>query len=1310
MCGIKDVLVVALILGSLLIVGCGSGDDSTAQSEEPVNQAPSVPLVYPVTSPTSVQTQTLAGEKSANSSIWVNGVERVPLDEQTNWSITDMALIEGNNSFDLSAKDSEGRESQTVTVRIVLDTTAPSSPAVNSGLLTANSAYNLTGTKEAGSAIWINGIERVALDELTEWSVSVQLQEGGNSFNVVAKDNLGNESDAIAVNVVLDSTPPASPVVVSPLLTNNRSYILSGTKEAGSSIWLNAVEIQALNDSTNWSTSLSLQEGNNALHLTARDNLGNESAVLGINVVLDSMPPATPAVNSPLTTENSAYVLSGTKEAGSSLWVNGVERVAVNNETGWSLNYTLTAGDNSFAITSKDSLGNESSVQNITVSLIVTPLGPKPPTVNPVSSPTNLTQVTLAGTKDTGTSLWINDILRVPANTSTDWSYVYVFTEGVNELNFTVRDEQGNSSSVVSLTIVLDTIDPWAPTINTVVSPFNSENYPLSGQKQVGTAIWMDGSVLVEADSAATWSTHITLSVEGNNRFSLTSVDGAGNTSTATVLNIVRDTIAPSAPTFSGVLLTSEPSYTLSGTKDADTSVWIGNSQVVANNAETTWSYTTNLAEGDNIFNIYCQDPAGNVSPSNAQTVVLNTNVPSTPTVTSNPETNNSAYLLTGTKDPGASIWFNGVEQVPADPNMVWQLAITLLDGDNIFDISSKDILGLESAPRRVTIVLDTVPPDNPVVTSREYVNTLKYTMSGNKGFRDSLWIDDVEWGAGSGTRWSTEVTLNLGINTFSLKTQDPAGNWSGTVIATIDVDMTPPGPVTDLRIDIDDRRLTLNWTNPTDDFTRIHVLSSTVGYANGPDDRVDQTLRADFRPVSELYNDLLNGTPYYYTIYAVDRYLNASPPATITASPGIPGSLDHEYNYPAGFVSFGTPPWTLSTWPRPKPTFTDTGHDMVMHNGKVLMVGSVTRDLAMYRFNLDGSVDTTFNNDGKVVYNSTESSFGKSEEAAYAVRIQPDGKILLAGLYSYFGREIGLWRFNENGSLDTSFSALSQPITPDLADFAYALALQSDGKIIVAGKSGLSADGIYNMTLWRFDSRGRWDITFGRYGVVSYTATPESVAHAMEIQSDGKIVVAGDSVLNGITAMTIWRFNSDGTPDNTFNGNGVVRNETGRLTQWSNNALTLQNDGKILVTGTTGSSPNTDMIVWRYNSLGSLDTTFNQVGYLTVDSTGTNEAGHSITVHGDGKIVVTGMVTDADLGANIGIWRLTDSGVDTTFNHTGVKLWNYDDRRNTRTNNYATGIMLDSTSGVDRIFVGGYSDPGFSFDSEDMALWRFYY
>ena len=206
---LKKYCVVPLLI--LLLSACGSGSDTeqstdTKPPEDTDPVAVVAPSIQPVDSPTRTSTQTLSGEKIANSAIWINDVERVPLDASTTWTVSDVLLNEGKNIFSIYAKNMAGDKSAELSLTILLDTTPPAKPTVTSPLSTTTSDYRLTGNKDANSSIFYNGVEVIPVNSNTTWLYDITLDTGENVISLTSRDVVGNES-AIESTTITYSIP-----------------------------------------------------------------------------------------------------------------------------------------------------------------------------------------------------------------------------------------------------------------------------------------------------------------------------------------------------------------------------------------------------------------------------------------------------------------------------------------------------------------------------------------------------------------------------------------------------------------------------------------------------------------------------------------------------------------------------------------------------------------------------------------------------------------------------------------------------------------------------------------------------------------------------------------------------------------------------------------------------------------------------------------------------------------------------------------------------------------------------------------------
>ena len=314
-----------------------------------------------------------------------------------------------------------------------------------------------------------------------------------------------------------------------------------------------------------------------------------------------------------------------------------------------------------------------------------------------------------------------------------------------------------------------------------------------------------------------------------------------------------------------------------------------------------------------------------------------------------------------------------------------------------------------------------------------------------------------------------------------------------------------------------------------------------------------------------------------------------------------------------------------------------------IQPDGKIVVVGTASlrlprRVFAIVRYERDGTLDASFGMNGKV-----RVGFSPDGQADAAdVAIQPDGKIVVVGT-SFDLDRFAVARLDPDGTLDTTFNTDGKATTKVStgADSAEAVAIQPDGKILVAGESW-TPSGWDGIDVVRYQTDGHLDQTFGNDGVARVDLTegsdgPGDAARGIATQPDGKIVVAGDATGGAeyTSAFGLARFGDDGTADVTFHGDGKVITN---FTKWDDSAsdLAIQPDGKIVAVGVAGYSWDTvaTFALVRYDADGMLDGSFGDGGKLRtrfraiapdapVDIVGA-WAG-AVAIQADGRIVAAG-------------------------------------------------------------------------------------
>src|SRR6185295_3344879 len=286
-------------------------------------------------------------------------------------------------------------------------------------------------------------------------------------------------------------------------------------------------------------------------------------------------------------------------------------------------------------------------------------------------------------------------------------------------------------------------------------------------------------------------------------------------------------------------------------------------------------------------------------------------------------------------------------------------------------------------------------------------------------------------------------------------------------------------------------------------------------------------------------------------------------------------------------------------------------------------------------RYNPDGSLDAGFSGDGKQM-----TRFGVVDQAN-GVALQSDGKIIAVGGSGVTRpSDFGLARYNPNGSLDTSFSGDGRQTTPfgPFDDQAFGVALQSDGKSVAVGEVG------GDFGLARHNPDGSLDASFSGDGRQTTDFGGFDRATGVAVQGDGKIVAAGFAAGDDFA---LARYNPNGTLDTSFSGDGKQTTDFGGVDFAA--GVALQGDGKIVAVGqgTAGG----DFALARYNPNGSLDASFSGDGRQTTDF-GNCDFAAGVALQGDGKLVAVGQGT---AGGDFALARYNPNGsLDTSFSGDG--------------------------------------------------------
>ena len=359
--------------------------------------------------------------------------------------------------------------------------------------------------------------------------------------------------------------------------------------------------------------------------------------------------------------------------------------------------------------------------------------------------------------------------------------------------------------------------------------------------------------------------------------------------------------------------------------------------------------------------------------------------------------------------------------------------------------------------------------------------------------------------------------------------------------------------------------------------------------------------------------------------------------------------------------------------------------------DGKILVGGYSSNgsnfDFTVIRFNQDGSLDNTFGTNGIVV-----TPVGTGDEYGLCIAIQADGKILLAGYSGNSGNEdIALVRYNVNGTLDTSFDSDGKVLTPIGAgtDTAWSLIILQDGKMLLGGWSNDGSQD--NFALVRYNTDGSLDANFDVDGkVVTQVGIGGSSGRGVAVQSDGKIVLAGIASSGGNADFAVVRYNNNGSLDTGFANNGKAITAVGNSTDYAY-SVAIQADGKIVVAGYSYSGSNADFAIVRYDPNGTIDTGFDGDGKVIASIGSGNDYALKVAVQTDGKLVVVGSAAIGS-SSDIAVVRLNpDGSFDSTFSDDG-KLTTLV----SPTSDASWDVVVEPNG---RILVAGWSQIGARYD-----------
>jgi uncharacterized delta-60 repeat protein len=371
-----------------------------------------------------------------------------------------------------------------------------------------------------------------------------------------------------------------------------------------------------------------------------------------------------------------------------------------------------------------------------------------------------------------------------------------------------------------------------------------------------------------------------------------------------------------------------------------------------------------------------------------------------------------------------------------------------------------------------------------------------------------------------------------------------------------------------------------------------------------------------------------------------------------------------------------------------------DMGRSVALQTGGKIILGGTTtfnsrQYIALVRYLTNGTVDSSFGTNGRAV--AGFDSIGLVNLSA--IKVQQDDKIVATG-YSTGGHKFALIRFNANGTVDSAFGINGRVVhgINDGIAVCSALNIQSDGKILAAGYAGC------DIAVCRYKTNGKLDSSFGLHGIKIIDAGGCDKANAIAIQTDKKIVIAGNTSEGALGHFLVVRININGKVDSTFGTNGKATTD---IRQTYNEAFScvIQADGKIVVGGLAKYFA-TAFGIARFNSNGIIDSAFGTFGKSELQFPGdkySNNYPYDVALQADGKIIFAGWINDRGT-LEVAVARYKTNGIlDSTFGINGTVT--------TGNGNgyfgYTVAIQNDA-----KILVGGYAY--YASTGNDFAVTRY--
>ena len=491
--------------------------------------------------------------------------------------------------------------------------------------------------------------------------------------------------------------------------------------------------------------------------------------------------------------------------------------------------------------------------------------------------------------------------------------------------------------------------------------------------------------------------------------------------------------------------------------------------------------------------------------------------------------------------------------------------------------------------------------------------------------------------------------------------------------------------------------RVELHWSKPQD-ATGVLIKRSQSGFPISPE---DGSLVVDTTGSSHIDLGLENDMTYYYAAFAYDQNQRFASGVNVSGTPHASGSLDVTFGGAGAVYSEGAAGGDPDS-----PDSDDEGLDIAVDRyGRIVVAGysynGIDKDMAVWRYNRDGTPDNSFGGGGIVIFDGTAG--GSGDDDGRAVAINQEGKIVVTGSsYNGTNLDLAIWQLNDDGTLDHSFGNDGALVThlSIRNDWNYYswdagndIVIDDDGKIVVTGFYNHSSGGNSGMAIWRFNSDGNPDPSFNDNGYVKYQGLYQSDGDSgwsIAIDGAGNILAAGYGLRYTHPTYRnytmLMRYTPSGLLDVSFDGDGIIEYDLPMTYQDRSVSIALDLMGKA-----TFSNIQT---IFRHSADGSLDDSFGSNGFVDIEKHG---LAFSVINDSVGRLYAVGKSWDGSAnGRRATIWHYDQDGVlDSRFGENG-RLWI------DTTESVGPKATLDDNGSI---LVVGYKQN--DVPNRDMAIWR---